>query len=94
MTRIIEESELARLLAEAREPKWQPIENAPKDGTAVLLANDCGVWIGKYVPVYQSGFASANPWFSLMLNHDHVGNKSCTPAHWMPMLEAPKEIEK
>lgn len=90
MTRIIEESELARLLAEAREPKWRPINTAPKDGTVVLLANGSGVWTGKYKPVYQSGFAPATTWFSLMLNHDHIGNKSCTPTHWMPLPEAPK----
>ena len=82
---------MAQPLYAAPQPAWQPIETAPKDGTAVLLANDCGVWIGKYVPVYQSGFAPAIPWFSLMLNHDHVGNKSCAPTHWMPIPEMPKE---
>jgi len=68
---------------------WLPIETAPKDGTAIMLGARCGAWIGKYLPVYQSGFKPDNPWSSLMLNHDHLYEKWQTPTHWMPLPEPP-----
>lgn len=71
---------------------WQPIETAPKDGTAVLVANKNGAWIAKYEPVYQSGYRPENPWFSLMLNHDHVRKgKPYAPTHWMPLPPPPND---
>ncbi|MDE2202701.1 MAG: DUF551 domain-containing protein [Burkholderiaceae bacterium] len=68
---------------------WQPIETAPKDGTAILLGSRGGAWIGKWLPVYVSGYRPDNPWSSLMLNHDHMGEKWCKPTHWMPLPAAP-----
>ena len=68
---------------------WRPIETAPKDGTAILLGSRGGSWIGKWLPVYVSGYQPENPWSSLMLNHDHMGEKWCKPTHWMPLPEAP-----
>lgn len=74
-------------------PAWQPIETAPKDGSAVLLTrlDAGGAWIGKYDPVYQSGYRPDNPWFSLMLNRDYLPKpvKSSVPTHWMPLPAAP-----
>jgi hypothetical protein len=74
-------------------PAWQPIETAPRDGRAVLLSrpDSGGSWIGKYEPVYQSGYRPDNPWFSLMLNHDYLPKpvKSSAPTHWMPIPAAP-----
>lgn len=69
---------------------WQPIETAPKDGTAILLGCTGGAWIGKWLPVYGSGYRPENPWSSLMLNHDHMGEKWWRPTHWMPLLAPPK----
>lgn len=75
-------------------PSWQPIETAPKDGSAVLLSrpDSGGSWIGKYEPVYQSGYRPDNPWFSLMLNRDYLSKplKSSAPTHWMPLPAAPQ----
>jgi hypothetical protein len=68
--------------------EWQPIETAPKD-KAVILGARGGVWIGKYLPVYGSGYVPDNPWSSLMLNHDHMGEKWCKPTHWTPLPAAP-----
>ena len=68
---------------------WMSIETAPKDGTAIMLGARCGAWIGKYLPVYQSGFKPDNPWSSLMLNHDHLYEKWQKPTHWMPLPEKP-----
>lgn len=73
--------------------QWLPIEAAPKDGSAVLLSRPDagGAWIGKYEPVYQSGYRPDNPWFSLMLNRDYLPKplKSSAPTHWMPLPAAP-----
>jgi hypothetical protein len=68
---------------------WQPIETAPKDGTAILLGARGGSWIGKWLPVYTSGYVPDNKWSSLMLNHDHMGEKWQQPTHWMPLPAAP-----
>lgn len=71
--------------------EWQPIETAPRDGRAIMLANAGGAWIGKYMSSYRSGYVPDNPWFSLMLNHDHMCSKlGVIPTHWMPMPKAPK----
>lgn len=70
---------------------WRSIETAPRDGTAVLLASSAGAWFGTWKPVYQSGYMPLNPWFSLMLNHDHLHRPSGLPTHWMPLPEPPKE---
>ena len=70
---------------------WQPIETAPKDGTAIMLGARWGAWIGKYLPIYQSGYKPENPWSSLMLNHDHLSEKRYSPTHWMPLPAAPKD---
>lgn len=74
---------------------WRPIETAPKDGTAVLLgsAKDGGAWVGKYVPVYQSGYRPNNPWFSVMLTCEHLPAKPpyLRPTHWMPLPPPPEQ---
>lgn len=68
-----------------KDAAWQPIETAPKDGTAILLGARCGTWIGKWLPVFTSGYRPDNPWSSLMLNHDYMAEKWQTPTHWMPL---------
>lgn len=67
--------------------EWQPIETAPKDGTRVLLSNAFGAWMAEYRPVYQSGYRPPDPWFSVMLNHDHLpkAGRYGKPTHWMPL---------
>lgn len=67
--------------------RWRPIETAPKDGTAVLLGNAYGTWIARYKPVFSSGYRADDPWFSMMLNHDHMGRGPGwgTPTQWAPI---------
>ncbi len=69
--------------------EWQPIETAPKDGTCVLVSNGGGVWAAKFKDVYQSGWKPPCPWFSLMLNKDHIPSRlqKGRPTHWMPLPE-------
>lgn len=73
---------------------WQPIETAPKDGKPVMLGSVDGSWVGKWSPVYPSGYAPENPWFSLMLNHDHTGGRRGKPTHWMHLPAAPGSEQK
>lgn len=75
--------------------EWQPIETAPQTGAYILLCNhDAGAsWIGKYLPIYISGYRPENPWSSMMLNHHHFKKKwaSIVPTHWMPLPEPPHD---
>ena len=68
---------------------WRPIETAPKDGALIVLGARNGVWLGKYVPVYQSGYRPENPWSSMLLNHDHMAERYTRPTHWMPLPPPP-----
>jgi uncharacterized protein DUF551 len=83
------------LVAKAAQPvavpgwKWMPIETAPKDGTLLVLGAKNGVWLGKYRPIYASGFPANNPWSSMLLNHDHMAERYTRPTHWMPLPAAP-----
>ncbi|UOF77900.1 hypothetical protein [Caudoviricetes sp.] len=69
---------------------WQPIETAPKDGTAILVCN---------APLYdENGFLPvAVRWRSYHPNakgkemfRDMVGTKIEFATHWMPLPEPPK----
>lgn len=83
-------TETAAALLEPVGEGWQPIETAPKDGTLVVLGAPNGVWLGKYLPIYQSGFRPENLWSSMMLNHDHMAERYTRPTHWMPLPASPK----
>jgi hypothetical protein len=75
--------------------EWQPIESAPKDGTAILAyipfawANeepaalqDVVEWHG---PAGSNGF-----WFSRTApNYHQACDKRCQPTHWMPLPAPP-----
>ena len=68
---------------------WMPIETAPKDGTLIVLGARNGVWLGKYLPLYGSGYKPENPWSSMLLNHDHMAERYTRPTHWMPLPPPP-----
>lgn len=69
--------------------EWQPIETAPKDEELIVLGNRNGVWVGKYIPIYESGYKPENPFLSWLLNHKHMLKKCTIPTHWMPLPHAP-----
>ena len=73
--------------------KWQSIDTAPKDGALIVLGARNGVWLGKYLPVYQSGYRPENPWSSMLLNHDHMAERYTRPTHWMPLPLPPTSAE-
>ena len=60
--------------------KWQPIETAPKDGTAILVYT-CNE--GFYVVSYDDIFSA--PW---RVRNDEGLNED-QPTHWMPLPEPP-----
>ena len=72
---------------------WRPISTAPKDGALIVLGARNGVWLGKYLPVYQSGYRPENPWSSMLLNHDHMAERYTRPTHWMPLPPPPTSAE-
>ena len=72
---------------------WRPISTAPKDGALIVLGARNGVWLGKYRPVYQSGYRPENPWSSILLNHDHMAERYTRPTHWMPLPPSPTSAE-
>lgn len=80
------------LLDELDRTRWQPIATAPRDGTLILLGARNGVWVGKYVPVYQSGYRPANPWSSMLMNHDHMAERYTQPTHWQPLPAPPAAL--
>ena len=87
---LIRELREARAAVAAEREAWKPIETAPRDGTVILLGSRGGCWIGKWLQIYGSGYRPENPWSSLMLNHNHMGEKWMQPTHWMPLPQPPR----
>lgn len=90
--RDIETQDAARIyeamLTAAPEAGWQPIETAPKDGTAVLLyyGEDYYVMEGRCFPTKASfqGRGSPYKWVSA------VDMGDLQPTHWVPLPLPPK----
>lgn len=73
----------------AKEPDWEPISTAPRDGTLILLYNVCwrdyvtgdrGVDIGKFHPDLLGGV-----WYLIR------GLNPVEPTHWKPIGNLPRE---
>lgn len=72
--------------------KWQPIDTAPKDGTAVLLAV---LIYGRYDLVtgyYQGSYGPYSQW-ALVQTGDYASNSDVDgiPQYWMQLPEPPKD---
>lgn len=93
-----QDAEIA-LIAAALAPQWQPIETAPKDGTAILLTNGKDVAEGHWYfeeggttehrdldgrYIDQTDSDGYDGWL------DWDGGMQPDPTHWMP-LPAPPE---
>jgi hypothetical protein len=76
-----------------RREEWRPIETAPKDGTRIELGNAHGVWIAEWCPVYGSGYVPDDPWFSVMLNLNHIDRavRYEKATHWRPLFPPPPQ---
>jgi len=80
---VSEVKSLQRRITELEQAQaWQPIETAPKDGTAILLyaPSEVGrgrtVWPGCYVESYAE-------WLQ-------IGGGFVDPTHWRPMPDPPE----
>lgn len=63
-----------------REPVWQPIETAPKNGRPVLVA-----WANKPTWAPVTAYVGDGQW------HDEDEAIYRDPTHWMPLPDPPKE---
>lgn len=83
--------------------RWQPIETAPRDGSAVLVMRD--IWPGSptgrardcnehntYVAVWWGDEAEGGAWVCYM---DMIEDPDCPiePTHWMPLPAPPIQQE-
>lgn len=71
--------------------QWQPIETAPKDGTAVLIYQPKEK-IGSLVledVIYVCYYNDEGKWEEA----DGEMYSTFNPTHWMPLPETPKEYE-
>ena len=78
--------------------EWQPIETAPKDGTAVvlygkgLLRSGYEQAVGVYIPIHGEDDDSTIRWW-----HVEDGKfgpyaiRGPSPTHWMPLPPPPEE---
>jgi hypothetical protein len=69
---------------------WQPIETAPKDGTAVLVWPP--TWIGCISCAKWSEDQHANrprPFWSRFDSHSDSDSRSQPPTHWAPLPAGP-----
>lgn len=71
---------------------WQPIETAPKDGTAILA---WPIWGGGfYSPEGETQIAYVMRWEerkSIWVEASGEEYMQCSPTHWMPLPPAPKK---
>lgn len=65
---------------------WQPISTAPRDGTAVLIAEADGNVTACYWST--SVWADGGAWISELSRSDTVHYH---PTHWMPIPPPPKD---
>lgn len=72
---------------------WQPMETAPKDGTQVLLAWECGYALACWKedamferceqhPGWEVDSGEGDCWYAFSLRPDQ-------PTHWMPLPALP-----
>ena len=70
-----------------REPQWQPIETAPKDGTYLLIGSksfvSCGLWES----------SDSGGWWRDAVESAPYQISEVKPTHWMPLPDAPPAPE-
>jgi len=70
---------------------WQPIETAPRDGTAILIYDGIDYYVSWYA--FDSVFETNKSWiFGKATGPYNAYAEIDTPTHWMPLPEPPKEI--
>ena len=79
-------------------PGWRPIENAPKDGTEVLISNaveGAVVWIGRYVPVEdrEPDMPQHDGWWNCSRWKDG-DRRGMIPTHYQPLPAPPSAASR
>lgn len=78
----------------ASNPKWRPIESAPRDGEMILLGDGKTVTAGFFKPEFDSVY----PWIHLDSGTDNFLNgwqdRKHSPTHWMPLPSPPPSEKK
>lgn len=72
---------------------WQPIESAPRDGTAIMVwppsrpgTMTCAVWANRRTP-----FARLWPYWQRLDLSGHERSRAIPPTHWAPLPAPPAE---
>lgn len=68
--------------------EWQPIESAPKDGTAILVVGEDGQYDIVQWDVYSD--ESIQMWEIVRPYEGLKTIPDSPPTHWMPLPEPPK----
>lgn len=72
--------------------EWQPIETAPRDGTAIFVWATREGWRDNPRMVAARWYHSANSWYVYgcgPTKHSEQWLDSCNPTHWMPLPPPP-----
>jgi hypothetical protein len=88
-TTLIQTEDLLALCDAASGPEWQPIETAPRDGTAFL-----GVfqWQGESeTEVHECEWCDGRGFF--VRPYDEMPDKDSQPVFWMPLPRPPTSSE-
>ena len=69
---------------QAAQPKWLPIESAPRDGTKILVLEDCDVFAAHF-----NDTGDDDSYWSVYCGQPAVYQPR--PTHWMPLPAPPSE---
>ena len=70
--------------------EWQPIETAPKDGTAILAYWDCSL-NGRIID-NDKCYAITRRKNSSWVNFEDDDDEYSEPTHWMPLPKRPADL--
>jgi Protein of unknown function (DUF551) len=88
----IEQSEVEFFAWLKHQPRWQPIETAPKDGTQVLGWLPESEEHSATMEIVFYGKHNHVPLYGWLYRGDRIGREEvegCQPTHWMPLPSPP-----
>lgn len=84
ISRIID---MASKLPPPSQIQWQPIDTAPRDGTAILVYVACVITTAEWKKWEENG--RDNGYWDLCESGTFAEDGICYPTHWMPLPERP-----
>ncbi len=82
-------------MSEGNSGQWQPIETAPRDGSAIISLVHGKVVIVKYTGIidwFDETTCGASRYAWIEEGAEDADNE-LLPTHWMPLPEPPQEVE-